>query len=398
MARDLLKVRIQLERIMCHDEGDGWGSAEPYLWPVFFKIDGDSVTLTDALQLSGTATVEGTFGSHGNLGNTDVDPGEHMSISEALGTWETNLRPIPVHPSLSGLVEDVAGVAGVAVILMEEDNVTDAGAIAGYQALVAAIKAGLDNLIPTLGFANQDITEADIEAIKAAAEAAVKQAIQDNQGFFENIWAAINPDDQVGSLVAHFSHDLLAEGAVQPIHERWQNEGDWEIFGHAVATVLCPADAVDILKDLLGKIFGAKEMGMMREFRDEQLRDRPGARSWWELAERNGPALMWLFQTDRQAAGALAELGPSAARLLGDLDAPIPDELIRNARTILERASRAPSRRLRVDAKRALSLIEFAPGRSVGQALQVADSVPPGRKVDRAVIDELRAKGPGQAS
>ena len=40
MARDILKLRLELDRILCHDEGDGWGNAEPYLWTVFFEVDG----------------------------------------------------------------------------------------------------------------------------------------------------------------------------------------------------------------------------------------------------------------------------------------------------------------------------------------------------------------------
>jgi hypothetical protein len=86
MARDLLRVWLDLERIHRHDEGNGWGSAEPYLWTVFFKIDGDSVALTEGLTLSGTATVVGTPGSHGNLGNTDVDAGDDIDIPSAIGS------------------------------------------------------------------------------------------------------------------------------------------------------------------------------------------------------------------------------------------------------------------------------------------------------------------------
>ena len=130
MARDILDVWVRLDRIHCFDEGDGWGSAEPYLWPVFFKIDGETVSLTESLTLSGTATVVGTFGNHGNLGDTDVDAGDDLAIPEALGSWSTVLKPIPVPGSLSGLIDDVAGTVGVVAVLMEEDNVTDGGAVA----------------------------------------------------------------------------------------------------------------------------------------------------------------------------------------------------------------------------------------------------------------------------
>ena len=38
-----LDVSLVLDHIQCIDEGDGPGLAEPYLWTLFFKIDGTSV-------------------------------------------------------------------------------------------------------------------------------------------------------------------------------------------------------------------------------------------------------------------------------------------------------------------------------------------------------------------
>ena len=57
------------------DEGDGWGSAEPYLWTVFFLVDGSTISVNSGLTLSGDATMHFTPGSHGNLPNDDVDAG-----------------------------------------------------------------------------------------------------------------------------------------------------------------------------------------------------------------------------------------------------------------------------------------------------------------------------------
>ncbi|MGQ0607020.1 MAG: hypothetical protein ACT4OQ_00950, partial [Chloroflexota bacterium] len=271
MARDILDVWIRLDRVHCFEEGDGWGSAEPYLWPVFFKIDGETVSLTDSLMLSGTSTVVGTYGSHGNLLNTDVDPGEVLPIPEALGSWRTTLKPIPVPDSLAGAVDDVAGVAGVIAVLMEEDNVSDSGAVAGYNALVSAIRAGLDEVVGTLGLTNQEVTEQDIDAIKSAAEKAVKDAIKSNQGFFADLWSWLNADDQIGSEVFRFAHDDLAEGGVIDFNKRWKNHGDWQIFGQANASVLCPAEAVGPGQAIVDAVFGSGDMNAMRRFRDERF-------------------------------------------------------------------------------------------------------------------------------
>ena len=95
MPRDSLLTRIELDRIHCHDEGDGPGSAEPYLWTVFFKVDGETVAVNSALSLTGEGTIQVTPGSHGNLPNSDVDEGEDIAVPSSTGEWQSVLQPIP---------------------------------------------------------------------------------------------------------------------------------------------------------------------------------------------------------------------------------------------------------------------------------------------------------------
>ena len=75
-----LDVHLKMNNLHCYDEGDGPGSAEPYLWTVFFKIDGDTAVVNTSFTLQGSATVVGTPGNHGDLPNHDVDPGENVAI------------------------------------------------------------------------------------------------------------------------------------------------------------------------------------------------------------------------------------------------------------------------------------------------------------------------------
>src|SRR5437762_12880641 len=105
---DAANVTIKLSNIHCFDEGDGPGNAEPYLWNVFFKIDGDTTFVTNALALKGTATVIGTPGNHGNLNNTDVDAGDNVAIPASIGEFHTLMRPIPLQQPI-GNVPDVPG-------------------------------------------------------------------------------------------------------------------------------------------------------------------------------------------------------------------------------------------------------------------------------------------------
>src|SRR5206468_856288 len=93
---DILNVHLKLNTIHCFEEGDGIGSAEPYLWTVFFKIDGDTTFVNSEFVLQGTATVVGTPGNHGDLPNHDVDPGETIAIPAVMGEFSSQLKPIPL--------------------------------------------------------------------------------------------------------------------------------------------------------------------------------------------------------------------------------------------------------------------------------------------------------------
>ena len=73
-----LNIEFKLERIHCHDEGDGIGNAEPYLWTVFFKIDGDTLAVNSdgpaAPFLQGAPTVMFTPGRNFSIISTDSSP------------------------------------------------------------------------------------------------------------------------------------------------------------------------------------------------------------------------------------------------------------------------------------------------------------------------------------
>ena len=129
---DTLDVELRLTNLHCFEEGDSAGSAEPYLWTVFFKIDGDTTVVNDKNALQGTATVVGTPGNHGNLPNHDVDPGENILIPAAIGVFNTRLRPIPLVVPI-GDVTEVGGAVGVITVLMEQDNTSNSDVAQGHR-------------------------------------------------------------------------------------------------------------------------------------------------------------------------------------------------------------------------------------------------------------------------
>lgn len=384
MARKVIKVNLDLDRIHCFDEGDGWGSAEPYLWTVFFKIDGDSVQLTDGLALSGTPTVQGTPGSHGNLGDTDVDAGDDVAVPAAIGEWETFLKPIPVPASLSGLVQDLGGVVGVVAILMEEDNVSDDGAEAGHRALDAAVRGALQQIIDTRSLTNQDVSDSEIQGFTDAIEARVKDAIVNQQNVFENLWSWLNPDDTIGVKVFVFKHDDLDPAVNLDFSQRWRNEGDWELFGHLTSAPLCPVDALSGLFDAAPaggakRSAAAPDLGPMRAFRDGEYRRMPGLAPWFALAERHAARVLRL-------ALAQPELLASARKMVewGNLIVQRPDERlseehVRHAERLLAALSAHRRRDARVDASRALSVLRALHGKTHREAMQFLASVAPAR-------------------
>lgn len=105
-------VVCEVDRFVCRDDGEAVGGSEPYLWSVFFKIDGEdgnataSVEVTDggvSLRLDGEPTVTSPDqGSHGNLrlDGGSVDAGGLFSgtkivdIPSAVGRFRTTLTPI----------------------------------------------------------------------------------------------------------------------------------------------------------------------------------------------------------------------------------------------------------------------------------------------------------------
>ena len=228
-----LNVSFKFNQIICRDEGDGWGNAEPYLWTVFFKIDGDSVRIGSDLTLSGTGTIHTTPNSHGNLNTRSVDAGDRVNIPPAIGEWNTTLCPIGFSPPLSQTFDPIGGVIGAVCILMEEDSVSGDGAEAGHEALNQMVGTALRQIISTRSFTNQNISEEDLKEFENEIKGGIKEAIRSQQNFLENFWTFIDKDDTIGTKVFIFRQDDLPQTGLS-FSERWKNEGDWEIVGDII--------------------------------------------------------------------------------------------------------------------------------------------------------------------
>jgi hypothetical protein len=233
---ETLDANLALKSLYCHDEGDGAGSAEPYLWTVFFKIDGDTTVVDAAFTLQGAATVATTPGNRRNLPNRSVDGGESVPIPAVLGEFGTHLKPIPLQQP-AGEFTEVGGVMGVIAVLMEQDN-TPASAIArGHDALNQTVQDSLNALIPSLTIGHEEPTDEEIEAITRRVGDAVVKAVADGVSIWDWMGGAGNMDDRIGSEVFRFSHsELEARGASGiAIQKRFRSQGDWELLGRVTA-------------------------------------------------------------------------------------------------------------------------------------------------------------------
>jgi len=243
-----LNIEMKLERIHCHDEGDGPGSAEPYLWVVYFKVDGETIVVnTDGPNpafLQGPPTIVPTPGNHGNLGVNDVDEGDEFPVPAIIGEYRTVMKPIPLTTPLLGKTE-VGGMVGCLVVLMEEDGTPAAAIARGHEALDRSVRDKLGEFLGTLSITKQEPTDEDIAALSDQIGEAVKSAIGDGVSVLQWIGAFGNMDDQVGSAVFRFNHGGLeaAGGVPIPFGRRWDNEGDWELFGHIKATPIPRRDS-----------------------------------------------------------------------------------------------------------------------------------------------------------
>lgn len=247
--RNPVEVTVKISNLKCYDEADGPGSAEPYLWTIFFKVDGETVQLGDRLTLEGVATVIRNSGAHNNLLTRDVDAGDSIPIPNNIGEWKTVLKPISLSAGAKSIIQplqpnfvDIPGIIGMICILMEEDGLPDNSAIVGYDALVSSFTSELNREIAYLGATITKFEDQTIKAITNAVSNAVKNAIRNEIGAGDAIWAFIvGADQQVGQKILFKNSDELIPVKVIPIIERWTGEaGDWEINGEVNSREIIP--------------------------------------------------------------------------------------------------------------------------------------------------------------
>lgn len=231
-----MKATIQLEKIYVHDEADGPGNAEPFLWPVFFKIDsenlkGDYLDLKKSISWKNISWIHAPSGTHGNLGGS-ADAGDTITIPAAIGrrTFEFNLGQVP---SSSALV-------GCLVVLLEEDNFpSDADIVTYYGDFVQDIADtvrvevlnGFKKAVgaPQTGGAGSSFDASSVES---------RVALQLKSKLTH--WL-VNVDDFIGVRFLTWTYDNLIVKPYQQFSKQWNSatgseDGSFSIYGYVHAT------------------------------------------------------------------------------------------------------------------------------------------------------------------
>ncbi|HEX8108079.1 MAG TPA: hypothetical protein VF516_10155 [Kofleriaceae bacterium] len=251
-----MDVEISLYSIHCFNSGER-GHAEPYLWTTFFKID-DSVVkqrTDDPRFVSGTPEIVFGQGSHGNLG-APMATSDTRAIDTTVGRYLTSLGNLTIKNPLDGTTILLPGIVGAVVLLMEENSVSDDGAVAAHRACnallaekIPAIVRGIDmvqlyltavqlqssknlTLIEALTQALSQLVQAQVPGLVEAAKQRIKDAVKAAQNVFQDISAAADSDDVIDfQILYHASTELVAPSFDVEFSLKFQEAGQTSVSG-----------------------------------------------------------------------------------------------------------------------------------------------------------------------
>lgn len=238
---------VMLNTIYVHDEADGSGNAEPYLWPVFFKVDDTAIAQLDAPL---DHWVFGPGGEHKNLGTNSGnywDAGDTINIPSSIGVWSTMVKNM--------IVKDQA-VFGAIVVLLEEDDFPSSDSVKNehYPKFRSDIATELRQIVVDSFLPDGEGGATTSVNVEQKIEQELKSELRENPGLawdilFPLVHLAdpfINIDDFIGVLVIKYSVKEIDElGALDvTINRRWHEgtgseDGDFELHGRITAYPTC---------------------------------------------------------------------------------------------------------------------------------------------------------------
>jgi hypothetical protein len=348
-------------------------SSSPFLWTVFFKIDGSSISITDGGMVMGNATFTFSDGDHGDLEVGSVNPGAVIKVPDTLNFFSASLEPIPLPQSLQSVVNmvDEPALFGLAVVLLNDGGHISAGGIAaGHAKLNSLVQQAVSDLLQEAGSQLSPPTQAEINAEIQSLNISgkISDAVQNAQNFWENLWALTGSDSEIGHAVTFFSQDDFPPGSES---QTWSAEidsqdfGNWKINGSVTCSDQCPAATGAAILAPFFNAFGKDDkaqgpqpeslridlpslLSLMRDFRDKKnLLKQTQFSSWWELAKKYSPEFGVILSTSNDAKERLINLLKFLKPHLENDDKKISPEFLQALESLFQSLSRRASPKFR---------------------------------------------------
>lgn len=375
----------------------GFGWPVPYVWTIFFVADGSTLSVTPAGNVAGAAQVFPTAGSREDLGSAQVEAGDSRHVNAQQGMFSSTLKPIPVDPSLQGLLgEDLPAQFGAIVVLMYQYGYfTDRLARAGEDGLNSYVTQAIADVIASLGSAHMTVTQQDIDSLTSGANDAVQNAVENAASWWQEIRLELDGhDDTLGHVTLLYSQDDFSEtDLTQEVTQEFGQSfaaggfSDWTLNGTVTVTDPCAADAT---MSALPETFAgpgrpvssqAEEViTSLRRWRDSgDVRLVPSAAWWWDVFSLHSAEIASLVAHDPSMRDAVIAVLPDLREVLDLPDRPIPNSLLRSLSTVLTLLRRKGGPGLASTATLALRAAAALPGKTFYQAEEAlaAQHLPP---------------------
>lgn len=233
-----MRVRIRLHTIEVVEKGDGLGRAEPYLWPLYYKVDARAVT--HLMEGPGAVADDPVWlvapdGGHGNLGG-GVRTGDTITVPSALGEVVFELDG-------AGLMSADQVQAGFLVALLEEDLLpTDAGIAHDYKRFSSdALRALRQRTLRSLSEQQRAIFGLEKPESDAEPAETLEQSTIQNIKTMLHRWAAAS-DDLIGVRHEVWTQNELEARPTRVVSVKWSpatgsEDGSFTLEGDVQAEV-----------------------------------------------------------------------------------------------------------------------------------------------------------------
>ncbi len=238
--KNSLKVKTELNTLELIERGPRKRRSNPYLWVIHYKIDAESITVSERFKIMGQAKFHFTQGSLGNLGISALEGEGKINIPPHLGHWSAQLDDMP----LPFFNYKVPAFLGIITVLMENNGVSEQGVEAGHKRFNEYIETQVNEQLAAFDVYELDVLDVENSlkavmrrkamAFETEVYRAVGSAVFKGQNILQNFKTLIDRDEMIGFEIWNFTSAELRK-TDKPLafsqlfkHPKY---GQWEITG-----------------------------------------------------------------------------------------------------------------------------------------------------------------------